>query len=159
MLLNGGVGNDLRIPWTAKRSNQYFLEEISPEYSLEGLMLKLKLQYWCEELTHWKRPWCWERLKAGGEGDDRGWDVWMASLTLWTWVWASSRSLDRKESLACCSPWGHKQLDTTEWLNWTDWRRIQHNKTCEILLKPNLENFIALIYMLGKTRHMVEKTI
>ena len=50
------------------------------------------LATWWEELTHWKRPWCWERLKAGGEGDDRGWDGWMASLTQWTWVWASSRS-------------------------------------------------------------------
>ena len=58
-------------------------------------MLRLKLQYlvtWCEELTHWKRPWCWERLKAGGEGDNRGWDGWMASLTQWIWIWASSRS-------------------------------------------------------------------
>ena len=50
------------------------------------------LATWCEELTHWKRPWCWARLKAGGEGDDRGWDGWMASLTGWTWVWASSGS-------------------------------------------------------------------
>ena len=50
------------------------------------------LATWCEELTHWKRPWWWERLKAGGEGNDRGWDGWMASPTLWTWVWASSRS-------------------------------------------------------------------
>ena len=67
--------------------------EISPEYSLEGLMLKLKLQYfghWCKELPHWKRSWCWERLKGGGEGDDRGWDGWIASSTQWTWVWASS---------------------------------------------------------------------
>ena len=104
----------LRVPWTARRSNQSILKEISFEYSLEGLMLKLKLQYlllinlftdlkkshfvfcnllwalpctklcfrytryilatWCEELTHWKRPWCWKRLKAGGEGDDRRWD-------------------------------------------------------------------------------------
>ena len=47
------------------------------------------LANWCKELTHWKRPRCWERLKAGGEGDDRGWDGWMASLTQWTWVWAS----------------------------------------------------------------------
>ena len=47
---------------------------------------------WWEELTHWKRPWCWERLKAGREGDDRGWDGWMASPTQWTWVWASSGS-------------------------------------------------------------------
>ena len=50
------------------------------------------LATWCEELTHWKRPWCWERLKAGGEGDDRGWDGWMTSLFLWGWVWVSSRS-------------------------------------------------------------------
>ena len=45
---------------------------------------------WLEELTHWKRPWCWERLKAGGEGNDRGWDGWMTSPTWWAWVWASS---------------------------------------------------------------------
>ena len=51
------------------------------------------LTTWCEELAHWKRPWCYERLKAGGEGDDRGWDGWMASLTGLPWVWASSRSL------------------------------------------------------------------
>ena len=60
--------------WTARISKQSILKEISPEYSLEGLMLRLKLQYlatWCEELTHWKRPWCWERLKAGEEEDDR----------------------------------------------------------------------------------------
>ena len=50
------------------------------------------LTTWCEELTHWKRPWCWEKLKAGGEGDDRGWDGWMASPTQWTWVWVNSWS-------------------------------------------------------------------
>ena len=83
----------LRVPWTTRRSNQSIVKEISPKCSLEGLMLKLKLQYsWCEELTHWKRPWCWERLKAGGEGGDRGWDGWMASLTRWTWVWVDSGS-------------------------------------------------------------------
>ena len=74
----------LRVSWTVRRFNQSILKEISPEYSLEGLMLKLKLQYlapWCEELTHWKRPWCWERLKAVGEGDDKGWYCCMASLT------------------------------------------------------------------------------
>ena len=52
------------------------------------------LASWCEELTHWKRPWSWERLKAGGEGDNRGWDGWIASLTQWTWVWANSGSLE-----------------------------------------------------------------
>ena len=50
------------------------------------------LATWCKEVTHWKRPWCWEGLRAGGEGDDRGWDGWMASLTQWTWAWVSSRS-------------------------------------------------------------------
>ena len=67
----------LRVPWPAKRSNQSILKKISPGCSLEGLMLKLKLQYffstWCEVLTLLKRPWC-ERLNAGGGGDDRGWD-------------------------------------------------------------------------------------
>ena len=85
----------LKVPWTARRSNQSVLKEISPEISLEGMMLKLKLQYFatsCEELTHWKRLWCWEGLGAGGEGDNRGWDGWMGSLTWWTWVWVNSRS-------------------------------------------------------------------
>ena len=50
------------------------------------------LATWCEELTHWKRLWCWERFKEGGEGDDRGWSGWTASPTRWTWVWASFRS-------------------------------------------------------------------
>ena len=69
-------------------------KEISPEYSLEGLMLKLKLQYFGHLMrrTHWKRPWSWERLKAGREGNDREWDGGIASLTEWTWVWASSES-------------------------------------------------------------------
>ena len=78
----------LRVPWTARRSNQSILK-ISPVCSLEGLMLKLKLQYfaaWGKELTHLKRPWCWERLRAGGEGDNRGWDGRMISPTKWTWV-------------------------------------------------------------------------
>ena len=82
----------LRVPWIARRSKKSILKEISSGCSLVWLMLKLKLQYWCEELTHLKRPWCSERLRAGGEGDDRGWDGWMASLTQWTWVWVDSRS-------------------------------------------------------------------
>ena len=84
----------LRVPWTARRSNHSILKEISTWCSLEGLMLKLKLQYLttcCEEMTYLKRPWCWERLRAGGEGDDRGSDGWMASPTQWTWVWVDSR--------------------------------------------------------------------
>ena len=82
----------LRFPWTARRSNQSILKEINPEYSLQGLMLKLKPQY-TGHLTwraHWKRLYCWERLRAEGGGGDRERDGWMASLTQRTWVWASS---------------------------------------------------------------------
>ena len=93
MLLNCGV---VKYSWgslNCKEIKPVNPKEIIPEYSLEGLMLKLQnLATWCEELTHWKKPWCWERLKARGEGDDRGWNDWMASLTQWTWVWVSSRS-------------------------------------------------------------------
>ena len=83
----------LRVPWIARRSNQSILKGISLEYSLEGLMLKQNsntLATWCKELTYWKRPWCWEGLKVGEEGDDRGWDGWIVSLTRWTRLWANS---------------------------------------------------------------------
>ena len=86
----------LRVPWTARRSNQSILKEISPGCSLVGLMLKLKLQYFGRLMRRADsfeiRPWCWERLRAGREGDDKGWDGWMASPTQWTWVWVDSRS-------------------------------------------------------------------
>ena len=80
----------LRVPWTPRRSSKSILKEISPGCSLEGLMLKLKLQYFGYLMR--KIPWCWEGLGAGGEGDDRGWDGWMASLIRWTWVWINSGS-------------------------------------------------------------------
>ena len=86
----------LRVSWTARRSNQSILKEIRPEYSLEGLMLKLKLQYFgylprrTDSLE--KILMLGKRLKARGEGDDRGWDGWMTSPTRWTWVWVSSGS-------------------------------------------------------------------
>ena len=108
----------LRVPWTARRSNQHILKEISPECSLEGWNSNTSA-IWCEELTHLKRPWCWERFRAGGEGDDRAWDGWMASPTQWTWVWIDSRVGDGQGSLTCCDLWGRKELDTTERLNWT----------------------------------------
>jgi len=85
----------LRVPCTARSFSQSILKEISPGYTLEGLILSWNsntLATWCEELTHLKRPWCWERLRAGGEGDDRGWDGWMASRTQWTWIWVNSVS-------------------------------------------------------------------
>ena len=77
------------------------------------------LATWCEELTHLKRPWCWERLRVG-EGDDRGWGSWMASSTQWTWVWVDFGSWWWTGGLACCGSRGHKESDLTERLNWTD---------------------------------------
>ena len=75
------------------------------------------LAIWCEQPTYWKRPWCWERLRAGGEGGDRGCDDWMASPTQWTCVWASSGRWEGQRSLVHCSPWGGKESGTTQWLN------------------------------------------
>ena len=109
----------VRIPWTARRSNQSILKEIKPEYSLEGLMLKLKLQYFGHLM--WRtdsleKTLMLGRLKAGGEGDDRGWRV--------RWHhWLDGREFeqalevgDGQGSLACCNPWGHKELDLSDWL-------------------------------------------
>ena len=121
----------LGVPWTARRSNQSILKEISPECSLEGRMWSWNsntLDTWCEELTHLKRPWCWERLRAGGEEEDRGWDGWMASLSWWTWVWVDSGSwwwTGRPGMLQ--ASWGHKESDMTEWLNWTELNNLRVN--------------------------------
>ena len=96
----------LWVPWTARRSNRSILKEISPEYSLEGLMLKLKLQYSFEKTL----------MLEGGEWDNRGWDGWMALSTQHTWVWANSGRQWRtgKPGMLCNSPWGCKELDKTE---------------------------------------------
>ena len=92
MLLHCGVGED---SWESLGLQG---DPSSPSQRRSVLVLKdwcwsfnsNNLATWCEELTHWKRPWCWERWRAGGEGDNRGWDGWMASLTQWTWVWVDS---------------------------------------------------------------------
>ena len=89
----------LRVPWTARKSNQSILKEISLEDSLKDWCWSWNsstLATWCEELTHWKRPWCWERLRAGVEGDDRGWDGWMASPTRWSLSKLWELVMDRK---------------------------------------------------------------
>ena len=111
----------LRVPWNSRRSNQSILKEISPEYSLERLMLTLKLQNF-GHLSLWKRVWCWERLKAGAEGDYRGWDGWMASLTQWTWAWASSGSWwwTGKPGILQSMGWQRVGHDWGTELNWTE---------------------------------------
>ena len=80
----------LRVPWTARRSNQSIKRKSTLNSHWKDWCCRWSdntLPTWCEEPIHWKRPWCWERLKTGGEGDDRGWDGWMFQ---WTWVWANS---------------------------------------------------------------------
>ena len=117
------------------RVNQSILKEISPEYWFEGLMLKLKLQnfgHCCEELIHLERPWFWERLKLGGEGDDRGWDGWMGSLTQWTWVWVSSGSW-----------WWTGRPGMLQFMGW---QRVRHNWATELTDRPiSLMNMHAKI--------------
>ena len=84
----------LRVPWTPRRSNQSILKEISPDIHWKDWGWSRNantLAAWCEELSHLKRPWCWERWKSG-EGDNRGWDGWMASPMRWIWIYVDSRS-------------------------------------------------------------------
>ena len=107
----------LRVPWTAKRSNQSILKEISPEYSLESDAEAETLSTWCEELTHWKRPWCWERLKAGAEGtteDMVGWHHWLNGHGF-GWTLGVG---DGQRGLVCWSSWGRKESDRR--LSWTE---------------------------------------
>ena len=102
----------LRVSWTV-RSNQSILKEISPEYSLEGLTLKLKLQYFghlMEELTHLKRPWCWERFQAKGEGVSQDEMVRQHHQFNGHEYEQTPGDSESQESLACCSPYDHKGL-------------------------------------------------
>ena len=87
------------------------------------------LATWCEVLTHWKRPWCWERLKAGGERNDRGWDGCMASPTQWTWVWVSSKSWW----------WTTGRPGVLQFMGW---QRVGHDWATE--LKCFVEKFVSL---------------
>ena len=122
----------LRVPWTARRSNQTILKEISPGCLLEGWCWSWNsntLATWCEELTYLKRHWCWERLRAGGEEDDRGWDGWMASPAQWRWVWVDSGSWWWTGRPGVLWSVGSQKVShswATE-LNWTD--RLNNNKT------------------------------
>ena len=115
----------LRVSWTARRSNQSILKEISPEYSSEGLMLKLKLQYFGHLM--WRtdsfgKTLMWDRLKVGGEGDDRGWDGWMASPMQWTWLWVGSGSWWLTGKPGMLQSMGLQRVghDWVTELNWTE---------------------------------------
>ena len=130
----------LRVPWTTRRSNQCILKEISPECSLEGLMVKLKLQYFGHLMwgtDSFEKTLMLGKIEAERRRGDRGWDCWMASLMRWTWVWLAPGVGDGQGCLACWSPWFCKELDTTEWLNWTESTSVMdshHAQAGEILL-------------------------
>ena len=111
------------------------------------------LATWCEKLTHWKRPWCWERLKVGGEGDDRRWDGWMASPTWWTWVWASSGSWWRTGKPGMLQSMGLQELNTTERLNWTVYNNNNWNmviKRCSYLFAEIQSDFLYRMLFLKR---------
>ena len=108
----------LRVPGTARRSNQSILKETSPGCSLEGLMLKPKLQYFCHLMQSVDS--LEKTLMLGGTEDEMvGWHYWLNGREFgWTLVVG-----DGQGGLACCDSWGRKELDMTEWLNWTDWSK------------------------------------
>ena len=127
--------------WTEKKAEhlQTVVLEKTPESPLDGKKIKpvnLKrnqpwiltgradavaetsiLIIWWEQLTHWKSPWCWERLRAEGQEGIIGWVDWMASPMQWTWTWANFRRWWGTERLACCHLWGSKESDMTRWLS------------------------------------------
>ena len=118
----------LRVPWTSRRSNQSILKEINPEYSLERLMLKLKLWYFghlMQTANSLESPWYQERLKAGREGDNRGSDGWMGSPIQWTWVWASSRRWWKTGKPGVLQSMGSQRVrhdwETEQQLYWDNW--------------------------------------
>ena len=117
------LGRLLRVPWTARRSNQSILKEISPGISLEGVMLKLKLQYFgylIRRADSLEKTLMLGGIRGRRRRGNRRWDGWMASRTRWTWVWVNSGSWWWQGGLACWDSWGRKELDTTEGLNWTE---------------------------------------
>ena len=119
----------LRLPWTARSSNQSVLKKSVLNIHWKDWCWSWSSNTWatwCEELTHWKIPWCWERLKAGGEGDNWGWDGWMAFPTQWTWVRASSGSWWWTRKLGVLQSMGSQRVGH-DWVTELNWVMIQHS--------------------------------
>ena len=107
------------------------------------------LATWCEEQAHWKRPWCWERWKAGGEGDNREWDGWMASPIWWTWVWANSRSWWWTGKPGVLQSMGSQRV-RHNWVNWTELKDL-YSPITSLISSPTLFcSLCSSYYMLAK---------
>ena len=101
------------------------------------------LTAWYEELTHLKRPWCWERWKAGGEGDDRGWDGWMASPTQWTWVWVNSGSWRWTGKPGVLQSMGSQRV-RHDWATELNWHK-SHSKLIYFISSSKFSSFLSPI--------------
>ena len=151
MLLNCGVGED---SWESLGPQG---DPTSPSWRRSVLGVHWKdwcwswnsntLAAWWEELTHWGRPWCWERLRAGGEGDDRGWDGWMASPTQWTWVGVNSELVMDRE--ACCAVVHGVAKSPTRLSDWTELKLL--------FLLIDTEVFLVLLLKKKKRRRTKER--
>ena len=131
MLLNCGVGRkDLRVPWTGRRSNQSILKEMSWIFIGRTAAEAEAPVLWPPDVKNWLISWCWERLKAG-EGDDKGWDGWMASPTQWTWM-----NLSKLQELVMIREAWHAAVHLVAkcltQLSWTE----QEDSTCQGATKP-----------------------
>ena len=175
MLLNCGVGED---SWESLGLQG---DQTSPSWRKSVLNIHCKdwcwswtsntLAIWCEELTHLKRPWCWKRLKVGGEGDDRGWDGWMASTTQWTWVWASSgcwwwtgrpRVLQSMGSQRVGHDWA-TELNWTESENWFLYTSFEREEKLgsekELIGRSSSEGILILSWVLKAKLESIGKEV
>ena len=143
-----------RVPWAARRSNQSILKEVSPGCSLEGLMLKLKHEYFGHLMQRTdsleKTLMRWERLKVGGERDDRGWDGWMASPTQWTWVWVNSRSWwwTGEAWRAAIHGVTKSRTQLSDWTDWSKYIHISSSHATKYFVKIKSETIISLSRLL-----------
>ena len=139
----------LRVPWTARRSNQSILKENSPGISLEGMMLKLKLQYFghlMRRVDSLEKTLILGGLGAGGEGDDWGWDGWKASLTRWTWVWVNSGRWWWTGRPGVLQFMGLQRVghDWATELNWTELKKVLKFCLCRFCIICAV-NFLVLL--------------
>ena len=149
MLLNYAIGEDLRVPWSTRRSNQSTVKEISPEFieKTDASWSSNTLAIWCEELIHWKRPWCWERLKAREKGATEdgmvGWQHWFNGHEF-------GQAPGIGNGQAYCTPWGCKESDMTEWLNWTELKKLNNHR----IWKRKKEEAKPIILLLFSLSHV-----